>query len=142
MNIKTKLNKLRNFIIIKLGGYIAEPPPTNENIKGVFNYGLITSAQKDAVQEIINMYGNIQGCSPEEFEQLIKLKFNINDRKKYDLDKSEFYNACKRNNIHIVTQGYIIVGTGLDAIEYPLLSICEDVRKLEEFINDIRSTKE
>jgi hypothetical protein len=142
MNIKNKITKIRHFIIVKLGGFIAEPPPTNENIKGVFNYAEITQAQKDAVEEIVAMYKNIQGVTPEEFEQLIKLKFNINDRKKYDLDKSKFYNICKKNNIYVVPQGYMIVGEGLDATEYPILSICEDVRKLEEFIDDIRSTKE
>ena len=49
----------------------------------------------------------------------------------YDLDKSHFIKFLKENNINYQVPGHVIEGVGKDKQKYQVVSISEDIRKLE-----------
>ena len=61
--------------------------------------------------------------------------FGIVSRPRYDLKESEFVKCCEKANILTITQGYVVDNN----IEYPVVFIQDDIRKLNEFIEKIKS---
>ena len=49
----------------------------------------------------------------------------------YDIDKSHFIKFLKENNIDYQVPGYVIEGVGESKQKYQVISISEDIRKLE-----------
>jgi hypothetical protein len=105
-----------------------------EEFYPVYDYGNITKDDKALVKEIIKILEkeNQYGLS----EQL-KLTFGLNNIAKYNIEESVFYNLCKENNITVSKQGDIKVSENGNHIEYPIVSICEDIRKVDKFIENI-----
>jgi hypothetical protein len=58
-------------------------------------------------------------------------KYNARKISEYNLHDSEFINYLEQANIGINVQGYVTVGTGEDAIKYPIVIISSDVMRLE-----------
>jgi hypothetical protein len=107
---------------------------TAEEFYPNYDYGNITKDDKALVKEIIKMLEkeNQYGLS----EQL-KLTFGLKDITRYEIEKSVFYNLCKENNIALQKQGDIKVSENGIHTEYPIVSICEDIRRLDKFIENI-----
>ena len=106
----------------------------------LFNYGDITEEQKKAVLEIIelaNQSGN------DVFAELLKHKFQIIEPLKLDHTKTEFNRLCTEKEIKVWLMGWVQDGGGEDpsAPHYPVVSITEDIRKLEELVRHIKNSK-
>jgi hypothetical protein len=70
--------------------------------------------------------------------ELVKQRFKVVEIPRYDINESPFIDACKEAGIFAAVQGYLQEGSDLEKMEYPLVSICEDIRKLEKLIPAIK----
>lgn len=102
------------------------------NIDHVFDYNSITDEHRKAVKEVLNI---LEKFGYDMITDMIKLQFGITQRPKYDLNESEFVKCCQKANILTVTQGYLVDNN----VEYPVVLIQDDIRKLNDFIEKIRS---
>ena len=59
---------------------------------------------------------------------------------KYDLEQSEFVKYCKEAGIFVAGQGYIVEGEGLNQMQYPMVAICDDVRRVEKIVEVIKNS--
>ena len=96
------------------------------NINYNFDYGNITEEHKRVVEEIVSLCDSLGN---ETLSELLKHKFKIVSRPRYDMESSTFVEKCRKNNIYCAIQGYV---TDSDGIDYPIVSICEDIRKLNQ----------
>lgn len=74
----------------------------------------------------------------EEYGQLdlaekIRYDYQLKSIERFDLQKSIFYAIAKKNNINVRQQGWIKENN----IIYPLVSMDEDIRKLDKLIKNI-----
>lgn len=95
-----------------------------------FDYGNISKEQQKTVEEIVNL---AQSFGHTLFAELLKNKFQIKERKKFDIKDSIFVKYAIENNINCTGQGYID-NLNYDEKIYPVVAVCEDVRKLDNFI--------
>jgi hypothetical protein len=100
----------------------------------LFDYGNINDEHKKAILEVIDLANQLGNVT---FAELLKHKFQIVEPKKYDLNDSEFITACNSNKINYNIQGYITEGPAHAPVHYPLVSITEDIRKLNDFIKNV-----
>jgi hypothetical protein len=91
----------------------------------VFDYRSLNEDHKKAAEEIANI---LSGMGQPMLAELVKLKFEVIDRPKYNLNDSPFIDFCKKAGLHFTIQGYTID----NGIEYPLVTLCEDIRKLNK----------
>ena len=110
---------------------------TPEIIKPLFDYGDIKEAHVLAAEEIANMC--LQFGQPELAVE-IKRKFKIAEVPKYNLEDSEFVQECKKHNVYVSIQGIIHEGQGPSLMEYQLVGISGDVRKMNEFIRAVKNS--
>lgn len=101
------------------------------DVDHVFDYNSITDEHKKAIKEVLAILENF---GYDMVSDMIKLKFNITQRPKYDLSTSEFVKCCEKANILTITQGYIID----NSVEYPVVFIQDDIRTLNDFIEKIK----
>jgi hypothetical protein len=105
----------------------------------VFDYGDIKEEHKEAAAEIINLL-NQQGLGL--VGEMIKVKFKLKEVPKYDPASSPFVAACAEAGVYCAIQGYIQEGVEPNLIQYPLMAICEDIRKFEKLIPIIKAMEE
>jgi hypothetical protein len=105
-----------------------------KNIIEPFDYGTISKAQKKTVEEVINL---AQSAGHTLFAELLKNKFQIKERKKFDMKDSIFVKYAIENSINCSGQGYID-NLNYDEKIYPIVAVCEDIRKLDNFILKIQ----
>lgn len=103
----------------------------------LFDYGTITDEHKEAVQEVINL---AKSLGNEEFAEFIKHRFKIVEPLRIPYDISSFYKECQKVGIKVHLMGYVQDNGGSDPTSpyYPILSITEDIRKLDEFVKSIK----
>lgn len=104
----------------------------------LFDYGTITDEHKEAVQEVMSLakqFGN------EEFAEFIKHKFKIIEPLRLPYEITTFYQECEKVGIKVHLMGYVQDNGGSDPTlpSYPVVSITEDIRKLEELIKSIKN---
>jgi hypothetical protein len=104
-------------------------------VKQTFDYGSITDQHKEAVEEVANL---ARQMGNHTFAEFINHKFNVVEPKRFNVDDSEFYRLCKENGINMFLQGYHQDGIGPDQIEYPVVSITEDIRTMDAFVAKIK----
>lgn len=63
-------------------------------------------------------------------EELL-LKYNVRKLKEYDLNSSEFIQYLRNAGIAYHIQGFVTVGSGDDAIKYPILTMTGDIMRWE-----------
>jgi len=100
-----------------------------------FDYANLSNEQKEAVDEVFRILA-------EKYATLdltpLKIKFNLEEKKYFDLEDSDFYRKCKENKIVVDTQGWKKEGLGDDAIHYPLVTMSGDIRQFEKVFNDYK----
>lgn len=107
------------------------------DIKSLFDYGSIKPEHKEAAEEIANY---VAGMGQEMLGDLIKTRFQIQEIPKYDMAESEFVQFCKQAGIYVAGQGYIQQGDGLDAVQYPMIAVCEDIRNMQKLVDVIKAS--
>jgi len=100
-----------------------------------FDYGDIKEEHKRVAEEISELAYQI---GQPMLAELIKQKFQLVEIKKYDLEQSEFLNSIKQAGIPWSVQGSMVEGEGLDKVQYPLITINQDIRVLDAWF---KSTK-
>ena len=100
-----------------------------------FDYGNIKQEHKVAAEEIAALAYQI---GQPMLAELIKLKFEIVEIKKYDLEQSEFLNSIKSAGIPWSVQGAMVEGEGVDKIQYPLITINQEIRTLDAWFKSIK----
>jgi hypothetical protein len=99
----------------------------------LFDYGNITEEHKKVILEVIEL---ARSSGNEMFAEFVKHKFQITEPIKFDLSESKFIEACEKHKFCYNIQGYVKDGLQPDGMHYPIVSITEDIRKLEEFIKN------
>ena len=103
-----------------------------------FDYGNITNEHKSVVVEIV---GLLKSMGQEEIAGLLNSRFKIVEPKRFKISDSQFVQACAANQIYCAVQGHVQSGTTLDSMQYPLVTMTEDIRKFErlfEYINNLK----
>lgn len=101
----------------------------------VFDYGSLNDDHKKAAEEIASLAEH-HGMSM--FAELIKTRFQVKEIPKYDISQSEFVKYCEKAGLNLAIQGFIREGTEPNIIQYPLMTLCDDVRKLEKLVEVIK----
>jgi hypothetical protein len=109
----------------------------SETVKPLFDYGDIREAHTAAADEIANMC--LQFGQPEIAAE-IKRKFKIVEVPRYNLEDSEFVQECKKHGMYVSVQGILHEGQGPSLMEYQLIGISGDVRKMNEFIKAVKGS--
>ena len=102
----------------------------------VFDYGAINDDHKAAAQEIAE-YLQTQGLT--DAANALRLRFKLKEIPKMSIDDSPFVAACKAAGLYCAIQGYIQEGQEPNIIQYPLVALCDDIRKFELLIPVIKS---
>ena len=108
----------------------------NQPLAYIFDYGDIKPEHKEAATEITNL---LRSQGQEMLAEMIKLKFKLVEIPKYNMDSSPFVAACKEAGLYCGVQGYLQEGEEPNIIQYPVVSICDDIRRLEKLIPVIKS---
>jgi hypothetical protein len=103
-------------------------------IKEPFNYALINDEHKLAAEEIVNLCNQL---GQPMIAEVIKNKFELIDRPKYDMEQSDFVKACSEIGIYCSIQGHRID----NGVEYPMVVINEDIRTFEKLFTHIKFNK-
>jgi hypothetical protein len=102
----------------------------------MFDYGSITEEQKAAALEIVQLCKNMDQHIAAE---IIKHKFQLVEPKRYNMEESAFIKACADAGIYVSIQGHIKENAGTpDELEYQLVSISQDIRKMDEFVEKLK----
>ena len=103
----------------------------------LFDYGSVTEEHKKAVLEVMTLakeHGN------DMFAEYLKHKFQIEEPLRVDYKESEFAKACEQNDIKLWLMGWVQDGgAAAGSPHYPVLSITEDIRKIEKLIETFRN---
>lgn len=110
---------------------------TLETVKPLFDYGDVKEEHVAAAEEIANLC--LQFGQPEIAAE-IKRKFKIVEVPKYDIEASEFVQECKKRGVYVSIQGIIHEGEGPSLMEYQLVGISGDIRKMNEFIRAVKGS--
>jgi len=107
-----------------------------DNMQPVFDYGFINDDHKKAAEEIAAL-AEQQGMTM--FAELIKTRFQVKEIPKYDISNSKFVQYCEKADLRLVTQGFLREGIEPDVIQYPLMVLCDDIRRLEKLVEVIKN---
>jgi hypothetical protein len=102
----------------------------NKKVKYIFDYGNIKKEHKEAVEEVCKI---LNESNQNMISELLKAKFKIKENPKYDISLSLFLNILKNSKINYSIQGHI----NENNIDYPIINISEDIRKLDKIIIEI-----
>lgn len=100
----------------------------------IYNYGNVTEDDKTLVREVINMLDQDKQYSTS---QLLKERFKMNDVIQYDRNESVFLNYANDMNLPIHIQGHSTQTKGDKTYHYPIFSLCDDIRVLNKFVENI-----
>ena len=108
-----------------------------KKVEQLFNYDDLSKEEViSAVKEVMNVLRN-KGIEEETITEL-EHKFKIKQPKKYDLFTSPVCKYLNSKDISITAQGYITENVNTkDEIQFPIVSIVEDIRKLEAIMVDL-----
>jgi hypothetical protein len=104
--------------------------------KATFDYGNLKKEHKEAAEEIIKIcesQGNF------DLANLLKKNFDIVVRPVFDLSTTEMFKYCKEVDIFLATHGLIVDSDS--EMDYPVVGICDDIRKIEKLISIIKDSK-
>ena len=112
---------------------------TKNSLEGmipVFDYGNIKPEHQALVRDILKRIDN--NNQPEDIKNDLSVLFKLQGENEFDLEKSIFIKYAKKVNLGPAKQGHITVKEGKDVpINYPIISICDDIRKLDNLVEEI-----
>ena len=103
-------------------------------MKQLFNYGDLKKEHKDAASEIADLARQL---GQDNLAEVIAHKFQLVEPNKFKIEDSIFAQSCDRAGFKYWIMGWVSEGDGPDAVQYPIVSITEDVRKYDNFIINI-----
>jgi len=115
---------------------VLKAPDRIEDMIPVFDYGNIKPEHQALVRDILQRIDNNK--QPEDIKNDLSVLFKLQGENEFDLEKSIFIKYAKRVNLVPTKQGHITVKDGdKKPINYPIMSICDDIRKLDELVEEI-----
>jgi len=103
-----------------------KPSPT-ENMKSVFDYGSLKQEHKDTAEEIAKI---LSDAGQDMLSTLIKEKFQLVEKPTYDWENSPFVLAAVEAGLYCNCQGTVVD----NGVNYQIVSITDDIRRLEKII--------
>lgn len=100
-----------------------------------FNFGEVNSDHTKAVKEVCDILK-----SQNVDESIIKdlqFKFKIKELPKYNLVESPFVKYCMDEGVAVMEQGNVTVKENGETKLYPVVVVCEDIRKLNKIFDNI-----
>jgi hypothetical protein len=107
----------------------------SEELQHVFDYGDIKPEHKEAVAEVISL---LRSHDLGTIADMLKIRFKIQEIPKYDASTSPWVVACTEAGIYNAIQGFVQEGVEPNIIQYPLMAVCDDIRKLEKLVDVIK----
>jgi carbonic anhydrase len=105
-------------------------------MKEKFHYAELTDLHKKIAEEIANL---AKDAGHEEFYKFIIKQFQIEEPIKYNLEESVFVEHAVDAGLYVNIQGWIIDPN--DGVHYPIVSMSEDIRKLNAFTSSLIDKK-
>lgn len=105
------------------------------DMQPVFDYGSINNDHREAAVEIIGLLRQMGNELPAK---IIAERFKLEEPKRFDFTTTKFAKACQEANVFLGVQGFLINQDDPEKTEYPIVSISEDIRKLETLYYIIR----
>jgi hypothetical protein len=105
-------------------------------IKTLFNYGDIRPDHVDAAEEIAKFLEE-QGLATQA--EIIRSRFKVIEIPSYDINQSIFVQYCRKFGIAFGGQGSIVEGDEPNQMQYPMIAISGDIRRLDNFVEFIKS---
>jgi hypothetical protein len=102
---------------------------TNFSDEDQFNYEEINDDHKKAALEIARLVEKFHGG---DIAMLIKQKFDLVEKTRYDITESPFFKLAKDSGIQINVHGWIEEGGA--KVHYPLITMCDDIRKFHNML--------
>lgn len=106
-----------------------------QGLQPVFDYGSINQDHQDAAEEIIGLLRNLGIELPIK---IISERFKLTEPNRFDFTETNFAKACREADVFLGVQGFVVNQADPNKVEYPIISISEDVRKLESLYFIIR----
>ena len=103
---------------------------TDKGFEGNFDLRRKNDSHDKLVQAICHHLKDKKIINKKQSIDILK-DFWVEEIPEYDIDKSHFIKFLKDNNISFQVPGYVIEGVGEDKQKYQVVSISEDIRKLE-----------
>jgi hypothetical protein len=102
----------------------------------IFDYGNMKEEHKATAEEIARL---CEEMGNHVMSDVIKEKFGLVVRPRFDPETSEFFKYCKEANVFPTVQG-MMVDLNQD-MDYPIVAICDDIRKIENLVSIIKGSK-
>jgi hypothetical protein len=99
----------------------------------MIDYTNITDGQKKAAEEIVRA---LKGLGENALAESIAVKFDIQPPKIFNIEETAFYKAAKAADLFLNVQGYIV---GEDNVHYSIVCINDDIRKMDKFVQILKS---
>lgn len=103
-----------------------------------FDFGSVNEQHQAAAKEISEW---LRGYGMTEIADEILRRYKIDPLPSYDLEQSEFFRLAREAGIFVAGQGTLVEGEGKDKMQYPLVAISGDIRKMDEFIKFVKNSK-
>jgi hypothetical protein len=107
-----------------------------EELSPVFDYGSINDDHKAAAEEIVEL---LRQLGIELPIKVISERFKLVEPNRFDFTQTEFYKVCREVDVFLGVQGFVVNHADPEKTEYPIVSITEDIRKLENLLQFIKS---
>ena len=105
-----------------------------EGRRATFDYGAIKDEHRAVAEEISKVCLEL---GYDELAALIAKKFEVVVRPVFDIRTTKIFEACQKANIYMTTNGLMSDGD----MDYPIIGICDDIRKVERLYHIIKRTE-
>jgi hypothetical protein len=102
-----------------------------------FDYNQIDDSHKALIRDVVERLEKEKNYS---LAQELKILCKLQENKKFDIEKSLFFNLAKDFPLSLSKQGFVTVSENGEITEYPIISTCGDIREYEKFIEHIIKT--
>ena len=99
-----------------------------------FDYNQIDDSHKALIRDIVE---RLEKENNYRLAQELKILCKLQENKKFDIEKSLFFNLAKDFPLSLSKQGFVTVSENGEITEYPIISTCGDIREYEKFIEHI-----
>ena len=105
-----------------------------EDIMRKYDYGQITKDDQVLVNEIVNI---LEEKGQKDIALNLKEQFQLIEHDKFDIKNSVFFQLCNKAGLRVHTQGEILHTENGKTTLYPMVDICDDIRKFDEMIKNM-----
>lgn len=114
--------------------FIEQKLDESPEMQPVFDYGNIKPEHQALIRDVLKLAPK----DSHQFKDKLSVLFKLEKEDNYDLDSSPFMEYAKEAGLIPMQQGHITEKKdGNKPMNYPIVSVCDDIRKFEKFIEII-----